>query len=123
MKKLLLLLPLLLLCSCDPSSKSNNSSSDLITEQINLSNYERYIRVNVVNLNNASQQNEKYVFDGALSFATYDVTVTYSGTSWETAQNGTWTLKLDIGGGGETIKIYGHVTLENVSGTCTYRYQ
>lgn len=129
MKKILLLLPLFVLCSCVPGSSksstpnSNQSSNDIITEQISKSNYQRYIRAEVVDLSNSFQHNEKIVFNGALSFATYDVTVRYSGVDWETAEQGTWTLKLDIGGGGETIKIYGNVTIEDVSGTCTYRYQ
>ena len=127
MKKILLFLSLFVLCACpaknDNSSKSNqNQADDIVTEQINMSNYQKYIRTEIVNLGNAFQYNEKIVFSGALSFATYDVVVRYSGIDWETSNEGTWVLTLDIGGGGETKKIYGSVTINDISGTCTYRY-
>ena len=133
MKNKLFLLPIvLLLCSCGSAKPQQNQQSqqgqqqsnvtnEPTVEKIDINNYQRFIRTEVVNLGNAFQHNEKIVFSGALSFATYDVTVVYSGINWETANHGTYTLKLDIGGGGETIKINGNVKIENVVGTCTYR--
>ena len=135
MRKLLLLLPLFVLCSCGTSTQTstqinpptkdnaNSTNNGIITQQINKSNFQKYLRMEVVDLSNSFQHNEKIVFNGAISFATYEVKVKYSGIDWDTAIEGTWTLDLDIGGGGETKKINGNVKIEDVFGTCTYRYQ
>ena len=128
MKRILLLLPILVLCSCNPDrndhkfSNSANNESDLIIEQITIENYLRFLNVERINLGNAFQKNEALSFSGALSFATYDVTVTYSGVDWETEKDGTYKLKLNIGGYGQTIKINGSITLNDVVGSCTYKY-
>ena len=126
MKKLFLVLPLFLLVSCaqdaNKCTTSFASSNDVITETISLSNYYRYLNVERVSGNNPYQKNEKIVFSGALNFATYNVTISYSGVDCETGIDGNYSLELNIGGNGETKMILNTVSIDSVTGTCTYRY-
>ena len=130
MKKVFLLLPLLAfsLCACPSSSKSNDKSNnassinDGTTEvNLNLSNFERYIRCTryegFTGPSGMSPYMAWYVFEGLLSIGVYDVTVTYMVGS--TSYN----YRLDVSGGGKTdyFDRMSSSKITKVSGTVTYR--
>lgn len=122
MKKLLLILPLFLLISCTPEKEKNDNSNSIITQQISLSNYTQFIKVDNVTDTMGWYGVNKLVFSGALSFATYDIALTYSGVEYETRNEIAYNLNLNIGGGGETVWMIGEIEIKSISGTCTYKY-
>lgn len=127
MKKALLLFPFLafLLCGC-PNNKSNNEASQSINDgtiivDLNLSNYERYIKCTryegFTGPSRFSPYEAWFEFEGLLSIGIYDVTVTYMVGS--TSYN----FKLDVSGGGKTDTFDRMATckISQVSGTVSYR--
>ena len=130
MKKIYILLPLLAfsLCACPSNNKSNNQSNsqnsvnDGITKvEINLSNFERYVKYTrhegFTGASGFSPYMAWFEFEGLLSIGVYDTTVTY------VVDSTSYNFRLDVSGGGKTDYFDRNKSCQitKVSGTVTYR--
>ena len=130
MKKTIILLPLLAfsLCACTFNNKSNNDSNNessindgTTTVDLNLSNFERYIRhtrhEGFTGAAGFSPYMAWFEFEGLLSIGVYDVAVTY------VVGSTSYNYKLDVSGGGKTdyFNRLESCAITKVSGTVTYR--
>ena len=133
MKKLVLLLCLFGICACtnptteDENNKELNQNSETTVITITFDNYERYLRYESKYVQDAYVTNRYIEFNGALTFAIYNVTISYAITgsgSGSSSPSGNYTLLLDASGYGITKKINEqnqNIKIVNAVGTVEYR--